>query len=53
MKKLIAILLAAMICFGLSLTAFADAGGPMIRSVDCTVTNPNGATIYYFNYDND
>ncbi len=53
MKKLIAILLAAMICFGLSLTAFADAGGPMIRSVDCTVTNPNGATLYYFNYDND
>ena len=51
MKKLLAILFAAIICFGLAAPAFADAGGPMIRSVDCTVTKPDGATFYYFNYD--
>ena len=51
MKKLIALVLAAALCLGVSVMAFADAGGPMIRSVDCTVTNPNGATFYYFDYD--
>ena len=48
MKKLLSILIAAVLCFGLAAAAFADAGGPMIRSVDCTVTNPDGATFYWF-----
>ncbi|MBR0121108.1 MAG: hypothetical protein IJM10_04910 [Clostridia bacterium] len=50
MKKLTAILLAALICLGVSLTAFADMDGPGIRSVECNVTNPNGARFYYYDY---
>ena len=53
MKKLLSILLAAILCFGLAAPAFADAGGPGIRSVECTVTNPNGAKFYYYDSDGD
>ena len=51
MKKLIAVLLAAVICLAVPFAAFADMEGPMVRHIKCTVTNPNGAVFYYYHYD--
>ena len=45
MKKTIKILLLVLACVSFSLTVFADESPS--RYVDCTVTNPNGAALYY------
>jgi hypothetical protein len=47
MKRFISVVLAAVLCLCIPLAAFADAGPPMMRQINCIVTNPNGATFYY------
>ena len=52
MKRTITVFLAIAICTCFSVIAFADGLEAAIRYVDCTVTNPSGAIIYYKEYTN-
>lgn len=51
MKKTLAMLLALVMALSVSVIAFADAGGPMFVELDAYVSNPDGATVYNYSWD--